>query len=120
VLPHPQCTSLSGKLSLLLCICGKDAPPENFRGHKFLSKEEAMKSFLFGLGLGLGLGVLFAPSSGEETRNTIAQRANEFADQARDTIEQGRDKVRSGVTAIRNAVGGGEGETRATGTESNI
>ncbi len=30
-----------------------------------------MKSFLFGLGIGIGLGVLFAPMSGEETRNTL-------------------------------------------------
>ena len=62
-----------------------------------------MKSFLVGLGVGLGLGVLFAPMSGEETRNNIAQRANDLADQARDTIEQGKDRVRSGITAIRNA-----------------
>ena len=77
-----------------------------------------MKSFLFGLGIGLGLGVLFAPMSGEETRNNIAQRANDLADQARDTIEQGKDRVRSGITAIRNAgqQGVDVGESR-TGTE---
>ena len=77
-----------------------------------------MKSFLVGLGVGLGLGVLFAPMSGEETRNNIAQRANDLADQARDTLEQGKDRVRSGITAIRNVAGqkGGVGET-ATGTE---
>ena len=73
-----------------------------------------MKSFLVGLGVGLGLGVLFAPMSGEETRNNIAQRANDLADQARDTLEQGKDRVRSGITAIRNA--GQQGEIR-TGTE---
>ena len=78
-----------------------------------------MKSFLFGLGIGLGLGVLFAPMSGEETRNNIAQRANDLADQARDTLEQGKERVRSGITAIRNVAGqqGGDvGESR-TGTE---
>ena len=81
-----------------------------------------MKSFLFGLGLGLGLGVLFAPMSGEETRNTIAQRAGDVADQARETFEQGRDRVRSGITAIRNVAGGENvgGEVRSTGTEGNI
>ena len=78
-----------------------------------------MKSFLFGLGIGLGLGVLFAPMSGEETRNNIAQRANDLADQARDTLEQGKERVRSGITAIRNVAGQqgvDVGETR-TGTE---
>ena len=31
-----------------------------------------MKSFLIGLGLGVGLGILFAPMSGEETRNNLS------------------------------------------------
>ena len=80
-----------------------------------------MKSFLFGLGLGVGLGVLFAPMSGEETRNNIAQRANDVADQARESFEQGRERVRSGISAIRNVAGGGQGsDVRATGTESNL
>jgi len=70
-----------------------------------------MKAFLFGLGLGIGLGVLFAPMSGEETRDNIAERANDFASSARDTFEAGRDRVQRGVSAIRNVAG-------ATGTES--
>lgn len=76
-----------------------------------------MKSFLVGLGLGLGAGILFAPRSGEETRNDLAQRANDLADSARENFEQGREKVRSGISAIRNVAG----QERATGTEgSNI
>ena len=69
-----------------------------------------MKSFLVGLGIGIGLGVLFAPTSGEETRSNIRERANDLADTARETLEQGRDRVRSGISAFREA---------ATGTESN-
>jgi gas vesicle protein len=76
-----------------------------------------MKSFLFGLGIGLGIGVLFAPMSGEETRENISQRANDLVDQGRDIYEQGRERIRTGVTAIRNVAGGGQ-ENRPTGTES--
>ena len=71
-----------------------------------------MKAFLFGLGLGIGLGVLFAPMSGQETRDNIAERATDLANSARETIEQGRDRVQRGVSAIRNVSGG-----QATGTE---
>ena len=78
-----------------------------------------MKSFLAGLGLGIGLGILFAPMSGEETRNNLADRANDLADQARDTIEQGRERVRSGLSAVRNATGMSQ-EQRPTGTEGGI
>ncbi len=76
-----------------------------------------MKAFLFGLGLGIGLGVLFAPMSGQEARDNIAERATDLANSARETIEQGRDRMRSGISAIKN-VGGTE--TRATGTETNL
>ena len=69
-----------------------------------------MRSFIVGLGIGIGLGVLFAPMSGEETRNNIRDRATDLADQAKESYEQGRDRVRSGVTAIRDMA------QRATGT----
>ncbi|HYY68573.1 MAG TPA: YtxH domain-containing protein [Terriglobales bacterium] len=70
-----------------------------------------MKSFLVGLGIGIGLGVLFAPTSGEQTRSNIRDRAGELADTARETLEQGRERVRSGIGAIR-------GSGAATGTET--
>lgn len=73
-----------------------------------------MKAFLFGFGIGIGLGVLFAPMSGQETRDNIAERANDLANSARETFDQGRDRVQRGVSAIRNVAGG---DVRATGTE---
>lgn len=76
-----------------------------------------MKAFLFGLGLGIGLGVLFAPMSGEQTRDNLAQRAGDLADSARETFEQGRERVQRGIGAIR-SMSGSEGAQRPTGTET--
>ena len=84
-----------------------------------------MKGFLIGLGTGIALGVLFAPMSGEETRNKMVDRASDLADTAReavdqgrervrDAVDQGRERVRQGISAIR-----GNAE-RATGTEGNV
>ena len=84
-----------------------------------------MKTFLIGLGVGIGLGVLFAPMSGEETRNRLSDRANDLADSARDTMEQGRNQMQRGVSAIRSATdrmtGSGTSNQMPTGTQgSNI
>ncbi len=57
--------------------------------------------FAFGLGLGLAVGVLFAPKSGEETREYIRAKADEgkdylrqrgevLRDQAGDLVDRGR------------------------------
>jgi gas vesicle protein len=37
---------------------------------------------LIGVGIGVGLGVLLAPASGEETRNTIADKVRSFSQEA--------------------------------------
>jgi gas vesicle protein len=74
-----------------------------------------MKAFLFGLGLGISLGVLFAPMSGQETRDNIAERATDLANSGRDIFEQGRDRVQRGVSAIRNVAGGSDARTGTEG-----
>ena len=43
-------------------------------------KSDGLANFLLGLGVGIGLGVLFAPRSGEETRNYLKDRVDEGAD----------------------------------------
>ena len=78
-----------------------------------------MKSFLAGLGIGVGLGILFAPMSGEETRNNLAQRAGDLADSAKDLVDQGSERVRTTVSAIRGqAERFASGVKEATGTET--
>jgi gas vesicle protein len=82
-----------------------------------------MKGFLIGLGIGVGLGVLFAPMSGEETRNNLVDRASDLSDSARDLVDQGKERVRSGISAIRgqaeSAIGGSR-TGQATGTEGSV
>jgi gas vesicle protein len=60
-----------------------------------------MKSFLAGLGIGIGLGLIFAPLSGEETRDRLQRRAEDLADSARDLVDTGRERVRSTVSAMK-------------------
>ena len=72
-----------------------------------------MKSFLIGLGLGVGLGILFAPMSGEETRNNLSDRANDLASSARETYEQNRDRVQRGVQSIRGTAERAMGKVRS-------
>lgn len=84
--------------------------------------------FAFGLGLGLAVGVLFAPKSGEETREYLRvkadegkgylkQRGDELRDQAGDVLERGKTvvsrqrdhlaaAVEAGKQAYRDAVSG--------------
>jgi gas vesicle protein len=77
-----------------------------------------MNSFLAGLGLGFGLGVLFAPMSGQELRDSIADRAGDIADTARDQYAQARETAGAAISSIR-----GQAENRSgtsnirTGTE---
>jgi gas vesicle protein len=60
--------------------------------------------FLAGLGIGAALALLFAPQSGKETRDLIAQKANEGKDyvtnrsrelreQADELVEKGKDRL---------------------------
>lgn len=63
-----------------------------------------MGNFLLGFGIGVTVGVLFAPKSGSETRQYLADRANESSDYlmqqgqqlkntASDLLDKGRNVV---------------------------
>jgi gas vesicle protein len=42
--------------------------------------KNGLSAFLLGLGVGVGIGMLFAPKSGQETRDLIKNKANEGTD----------------------------------------
>jgi gas vesicle protein len=56
-------------------------------------EDSKLSYFLFGLGMGVAVGVLFAPKSGEETREMLKSRANEGADYLRRRGEEVRDSA---------------------------
>jgi len=70
------------------------------------------------VGIGIGLGILFAPMSGEETRENLSRRAGDLADSAKDLVDQGKERVRTTVSAMRGKAERFVGE--ATGTGSNV
>lgn len=75
--------------------------------------------FLVGLGIGALLGILFAPKSGEETRELLSSKADEGRDYAQkkarelreradDLIQRGKDVVSKQRDAISSAVDAGK------------
>ena len=70
--------------------------------------------FLAGLGVGAALGVLYAPKSGQETRDAILnaaeeggdavrERARHYREQAEDAMHRGREYVNQQTDQIRSA-----------------
>jgi gas vesicle protein len=60
--------------------------------------------FAFGLGLGLAVGVLFAPKSGEETREYIRAKADEGKEYLRRRGEELKEKADDVIDRGRTAV----------------
>jgi gas vesicle protein len=62
-------------------------------------------SFLLGLGIGVGLGMVFAPQSGEETRDLLRSKADESKDYLKKQSEGLRGSAQTVVDKGRDAVG---------------
>lgn len=54
-----------------------------------------MVAFVMGALTGAAVALLFAPASGEETREYLGQKAREGRQKARDAMDEGRDYYRS-------------------------
>jgi len=80
--------------------------------------KNGLSAFLLGLGVGVGLGMLFAPKSGQETRDMIRnkagegsdylkQRSTEFKQTATDWVDKSRDALNRQKDTIADAVQAG-------------
>ena len=54
-----------------------------------------MVAFVIGALTGAAVALLFAPATGEETREYLGQKAREGKDKAREAMDQGREYYRS-------------------------
>lgn len=77
--------------------------------------EPGVGAFIAGLAVGAGLALLFAPTTGQETRRELQRRARRVGDQAQDFVSevtenvsqrlnQARENVESGIDSARHAV----------------
>jgi gas vesicle protein len=63
-----------------------------------------MLAFVVGALTGAAVALLYAPASGEETREYLGQKAREGRARARDAVEQGRDAYQRQREVLSSAV----------------
>ncbi len=80
--------------------------------------KNGLSAFLLGLGVGVGIGMLFAPKSGQETRDMLRnkageggdylkQRSSELKQTASDWVDKGRDALSRQKDTLADAVQAG-------------
>ena len=78
--------------------------------------KNGLSSFLLGLGVGVGIGMLFAPKTGQETRDIIRnkagegadfvkQRGTEFTQSATEWVDKGKQSATEWVDKGKEALG---------------
>ena len=81
--------------------------------------KDGLANFFLGLGIGVGVGMLFAPKSGEETRDLIMNKANEgseylkkqtstLRESANDLLDKGREVVNRQRDNLNDAIEAGK------------
>jgi gas vesicle protein len=69
-----------------------------------MDDDSKLSYFFLGLGLGVAAGVLFAPKSGNETREFLLSKANESADLAKRRAEEARDAASDAINRGKSTV----------------
>ncbi len=80
---------------------------------------DGLANFFLGLGIGVGLGMLFAPKSGDETRDLLMSKADDgkeylkkttsaWKDSASDLIDKGKDAIGRQKDTLNDAVEAGK------------
>jgi gas vesicle protein len=70
-----------------------------------MDEDKKLSYFFLGVGIGVAVGLLFAPKSGEETRELIKSKAGEGKDYLKRRGEGARDSATEWVERGRTAVG---------------
>ncbi|MEP6716539.1 MAG: YtxH domain-containing protein [Terriglobia bacterium] len=81
--------------------------------------KDGLANFFLGLGIGVGIGMLFAPKTGEETRDLLMSKADEgkeylkkqssgLRDTASDLMDKGRDVVGRQKDNLNDAIDAGK------------
>jgi gas vesicle protein len=94
-----------------------------------MDEDKKLSYFFLGLGIGVAVGILFAPKSGEETRDIIRSKAGEskdyirrrgeeFRDTAADAIERGKGAVQRQKEQLNAAVEAGKQAYRESVTSA--
>jgi gas vesicle protein len=80
---------------------------------------DGLANFFLGLGIGVGVGLLFAPKSGEETRDILMNKADEgkeylkkqasgLRESAEDMVDKGRDAIGRQKDTLNDAIQAGK------------
>jgi len=79
-----------------------------------------MFRFILGLGIGIGLGMVFAPASGEETREMIAENLGEITETPRRKIEETLDDVQQQAGEMGSRLGQNLAESAVEAVRPNL
>jgi gas vesicle protein len=70
-----------------------------------IMEKDGLSCFLLGLGVGVGIGMLFAPKSGQETREIIKNKAGEGTEYIKQRGSEFKDTAAGWVDKSKEAVG---------------